>query len=150
MNDGVQSGQATAKKAAAMLVAKNIGYTIPTRSQKRNLLVAFAGKGKVLYGQAFDIIKSTQPVNLGDVNDIRAHFDQITIAEIKSTRKSLGPDFSGYFFALTAGEVLVAQSLREQYRFVLVNTTSSKYLELSLTEVFARARGIYPTWSIAF
>jgi hypothetical protein len=52
--------------------------------------------------------------------------------------------------ALTAAEVLVAQSLKEQFRFLFVNTVTGSFLELRLNEVFAKARGIYPTWSISF
>jgi hypothetical protein len=77
-------------------------------------------------------------------------FGQITIFEIKSTRKKLKPDFSGYFFALTAAEVLVAQSLKKNFKFVFVNTTTGDFLELDLVGIFAKARGIYPTWSISF
>jgi hypothetical protein len=55
-----------------------------------------------------------------------------------------------YFFALTAAEVLVAQSLKSQFRFIFVNTVTGAHIELMLSEVFARDRGIYPTWSISF
>ncbi len=37
-----KSGNVTARKAAQILVAKNIGYLIPTARQKKNLVVAFA------------------------------------------------------------------------------------------------------------
>jgi hypothetical protein len=46
--------------------------------------------------------------------------------------------------------VLVAQSLKKQFRFVFVNTATGEHLEMNLQEIFARARGIYPTWSISF
>ena len=59
-------------------------------------------------------------------------------------------DFSKFFFALTGAEVLVAQSLKKQFKFILVNTATGEYLEMDLAEIFARAKGIYPTWSIAF
>jgi hypothetical protein len=58
-----QTGQKTAKKAAAILVSKNLGFIIPTARQKLNLLVAFAKKGKVVYGRAFDIVKLSGPGN---------------------------------------------------------------------------------------
>lgn len=46
--------------------------------------------------------------------------------------------------------MLVAQSLKEKFRFIFVNTKTGSFLELSLQEVLAKARGIYPTWSIQF
>jgi hypothetical protein len=73
---------------------------------------------------------------------------KIITFEIKSTRKILKPDFSTFFFSLAGAEVLVAQSLKKQFKFALVNTTTKKHLELDLTEMFARAKGIYSGWSI--
>jgi hypothetical protein len=66
------------------------------------------------------------------------------------SKRRLPSDFSSYFFALTAAELLVAQSLKTQFKFVFVNTGSREHLEMDLNQIFARARGIYPTWSIHF
>ncbi len=145
-----QSGQKTAKAAAAILVAKKAGFIIPTGKQRQNLLVAFAKRGKVVYGKAFDVIKFSAPVDLDELAEVEKHLEQIKVFEVKSTRKKLRSDFSGYFFALTAAEVLVAQSLKKQFGFVLVNTGTREHLEMTLSEIFARAKGIYPTWSICF
>lgn len=145
-----QSGQKTAKAAAAIHVGKKAGFLIPTAKQRQNLLVAFAKRGKVVYGKAFDVVRLAKAVDLGDLAAVEKHLEQITVFEIKSTRKKLRSDFSGYFFALTAAEVLVAQSLKKQFGFVLVNIGTSEHLEISLSEIFARAKGIYPTWSISF
>ena len=145
-----ESGQMTAKKAAKFLVAKKDGFIVPTAKQKLNLLVAFAKKGKVVYGKAFDIVKLSSSVNLDDLADVEENLKNVTIFEIKSTRKKLRADFSTYFFALTAAEVLVAQSLRKQFKFMLVNTTTGELLEMDLADIFALAKGIYPTWSISF
>jgi hypothetical protein len=145
-----QSGQTTAKDAAAILVAKKAGFIMPTGKQRQNLLVAFAKRGKVVYGKAFDVVKLSGSMNLDDLAEIENQLEHVTVFEIKSTRKKLRSDFSGYFFALTAAEVLVAQSLKKQFGFVLVNTGTSEHLEMSLSEIFSRAKGIYPTWSICF
>lgn len=145
-----QSGHKTAKAAAAILVAKKDGFIIPTGRQRQNLLVAFAKRSKVVYGKAFDVVKLSGSVNLNDLAEVEKHLEQIRVFEVKSTRKKLRSDFAGYFFALTAAEVLVAQSLKKQFGFVLVNTGTGEHLEMSLSEIFARAKGIYPTWSICF
>jgi hypothetical protein len=144
-----QSGQATAKKAAAILVGKNAGFIIPTARQRQNLLVAFAKRGKVVYGKAFDVVKLSSPVDLNSLAEIELHLEKITVFEVKSSRKTLPLDFSGFFFSLTGAEVLVAQSLKKQFKFVLVNTGTGDYVEMSLSQIFARAKGIYPTWSIS-
>lgn len=145
---GFQSGQKTAKKAAAILVSKNVGFIVPTARQKLNLLIAFAKKNKVVYGKAFDIVKLSGPVMLEDLANLEENLHKVTIFEIKSTKKNLRPDFGSFFFALTGAEVLVAQSLKKQFKFALVNTSTGEHIEMDLGEIFARAKGIYPTWSI--
>jgi hypothetical protein len=73
----------------------------------------------------------------------------LLISEYAPTNKdNTGTSFRGYFFSLTAAEVLVAQSLKQQFRFALVNTLTKHHIELSLNELFGRAKGIYPSWSI--
>ena len=133
-----------------MVVSKNLGYLIPTAKQKKNVVVAFAKKDRIVYGKAFDVIRLTEPVDLDLFDEVEQNLNKILLCEIKSSKQDFPADFRGYFFALTAAEVLVAQNLKDQYRFLLVNTVSGALLELKLNEVFARARGIYPTWSISF
>jgi hypothetical protein len=140
----------TANRAARILASKGVGFVVPTAKQKRILLVEFARCNLVLYGKAFDILKLLRPVDLDDVEEVRKNLEAILICEIKSTSNALPEDFKGYFFALTAGEMLVAQSLKKRFRFVFVNTTTGSFLELSLPELLAKARGVYPTWSISF
>jgi hypothetical protein len=140
----LQSGQKTAKAAAAILVAKKVGFHIPTAKQRLNLLVAFAKRGKVVYGRAFDVVKLSEPVDLENLTEVEQCLGNVTVYEIKSTRKKLRTDFAGYFFGLTGAEVLVAQSLKKQFKFVLVNTGTREHVEMSLSEIFA------PSWSICF
>jgi hypothetical protein len=144
------SGSATAGKAALLLVSKGLGYLVPSAKQKKNLVVAFAKRDMIVYGKAFDVVRLSEPVNLDSLEDVEAKLSKVSVCEIKSTKKEVAADFRGYFFGLTAAEVLVAQSLKAQFSFIFVNTISGEHLELQLNEVFAKARGIYPTWSISF
>jgi len=146
----IDSGSATAKKAAQFLAEANRGYVIPTARQKRNLVVACAKRDLIVYGKAFDVVRITGEANLDSLEDVENKLTQILFCEIKSTKQKFPADFRGYFFALTAAEVLVAQSLKDQFRFIFVSTVTGCFLELKLSEVFAKARGIYPTWSISF
>jgi hypothetical protein len=140
----------TAKRAALILLRSNSGFVIPTARQKRLLLVEFARRNLIVYGKAFDVVKLSGTVDLNDPIDIERNIDSILICEIKSTNRRLPKDFKGYFFALTTAELLVAQNLKKRFRFILVNTATGVYTELSLQELFGRARGIYPTWSVMF
>lgn len=140
----------TAKRAAQILLRSNAGFIVPSAKQKRLLLVEFARRGLAVYGKAFDIVKLSCVVNLDDAGEIERNLDTIVLCEIKSTNRSLPDDFRGYFFALTTAELLVAQNLKQRFRFVLVNTATGTYAEMTLQELFGKARGIYPTWSIMF
>jgi hypothetical protein len=45
--------------------------------------------------------------------------------------------------------LLVAQSLGSLYRFAFVNRRADEVYEVSLKQLYARARAIYPVWSIS-
>lgn len=145
-----KSGNTTANLAAQILIRKQLGFVLPTAKQKRNLVVAYAKHGMVVYGKAFDILRLSEPIDLDSLENIEAQLDQITLYEIKSTEKPFNDAFDGYFFGLSAAEVLVSQSLRKRFKFVFVNTLSGTHIEMTLSEMFARAKGIYPTWSLSF
>jgi hypothetical protein len=144
------TGNATAKRAAAILVDKRVGFRIPTGKQRLNLLVAFAKKNMVVYGRAFDIVKLLGEVDLNDLASVEKNLGKIRIYEIKSTNKKLASDFSKYFFGISGAEMLVAQSLKGYFKFIFVNIHTGDFIELDLPQIFGRAKGIYPGWSICF
>ncbi len=141
----------TAKLAVRVLLEKDVGFQEPSRAERDALLVGFAMRRQVLYGAAFDVIRVARPVDLTDPAAIAAATDAITVYEIKSTNKpATKADFGGYFFDLTTAELLVAQSLNEHYKFAFVNTLTGAWQEMTMPQVFAKARKIYPKWAISF
>ena len=141
----------TAKRAIRILVESDHSFLDPSKGERRAIAVAFAMAGKIVYGAAFAVVRVARNLDLSDPASIYENIDAITLFEIKSTNKAaVQVDFRGYFFDLTTAELLVAQSLGSQYRFVFVNTISGAHIELSLNELFARARKIYPKWAVAF
>jgi hypothetical protein len=148
--NALQSGQATARKAVALLVESH-GFIEPTALARRHLAMAFAGTGKVVYGNAFDVLQLNEPVdiNWSDLASVEKHLGHVRLFEVKSTKRPLNDEFDGFFFSLSTAELLVAQSLgSERFGFVLVNTQSEQVKELSLTDLYARTKAIYPSWSI--
>ncbi|GGE98448.1 hypothetical protein [Sphingomonas prati] len=144
-------GHRTAKAAIAILLAKGQGFHEPTRKERDALRIGYAMRGKVLYGAAYDMVRMTRTIDLTDAQTIASSIEAIEIIEVKSTnRVSMKPDLKGYFFNITAGELLVAQSLGAAFRFAFVNTLTSEHEELSLNQVLGRARGLYPAWHIRF
>ena len=89
-------------------------------------------------------------MDLGHEADVEKHWDSIIFHEIKSTSKPLPPDFTGYFFAPTTAELLVARSLKQRYKFAFVNTGTQSHLDLAFPQVLAKAKGVHQTWSISF
>ncbi|MCC6521951.1 MAG: hypothetical protein IT373_04765 [Polyangiaceae bacterium] len=145
------SGQQTAKAAAAVLLELDAGFHVPSAKEREAILVAFVLEGYVVYGKAFDIVKTTTPFDMSDAAEVRKNLDALTLYEIKSTSKDgVTHTFERYFFSLSTAELLVAQNLGPRYRFAFVNVRTRTHIELSLREVFAKAKGIYPTWSIQF
>jgi hypothetical protein len=149
----LRQGNKTAKRAAQILIRLRLGYITPTAAQKKKIVIAFAKRGCVVYGKAYDILKirNGAKIDLNDQESIERGLDSLVLYEIKSTnKKSIGPEFDKYFFALTTAELLVAQSLKRQFQFVFVNVVSRHHKELTLRQVLAKARGFYPQWSILF
>jgi hypothetical protein len=144
-----QSGLATASKAVEMLAADH-GYVAPTATTRRHVAMAFAAKNKVVYGKAFDAIRvrGEDPIDFDDFAAVEARIDDVVLCEVKSTRRDLDEEFAGYFFGLSTAELLVAQSLGANFEFALVNTASRVVRTLTLRELLARAKAIYPAWSL--
>jgi len=151
--DSGTSGSSTAKKAMAMLVSGDPAFRSPTKTQRRNLAMAFAGQDKIVYGRAFDAVRvpPDSDVDLDDLTSVESALAGLILYEVKSTNSAnVGPDFQRYFFSLTTAELLVAQSLGPQFRFLLIHTLTGDRLELSLQDLFKRAQSIYPGWSVRF
>jgi hypothetical protein len=147
------SGHGTAKKAIKILVELNQGYIEPNKRERLNLVIAFAKKNKIIYGKAFDIVKIKGPkkIDLENIEEIERSLEDIIIYEVKSTnKKDIKQSFDKYFFSLSTAELLVAQNLKEYFKFIFVNTVTKEIMELTLKQLFEKAKGIYPVWSIQF
>jgi hypothetical protein len=150
MSEQKAANKLTASAARKLLCEKDPHFHILGAPQKVRVAVEFARAGKVVYGQAFDLVRTDVSVDFDDSASIAQSLDKIFLYEIKSTNRALSEGFAGYFFSLSTAELLVAQSLGDRFRFVFINIKTHELLDLSLREVFAKARGIYPSWSIKF
>ena len=145
------NGHRTARRAVELLCQLDASYRCPTRSERDALLVAFAKHRKTLHTAAFDAVRLAAPLDLVNADAIADQIDLVTICEVKSTNRTMmGANLKGYFFNITAAEMLTAQGLGRQYRFVFVNTLTGHHQEMSLQDVMGRARAMYPAWHIRF
>lgn len=146
-----EANLSTSRRAIQIMVEKAAGFHEPSRKERDALLVGFAMQRRVLYGAAYDLVHLEREVDLASPDVIAENISAIRIIEVKSTnRKSMKASLNGYFFNITAAELLVAQSLGSQFRFAFVNTLTGDHQEMSLNEVFARSRAMYPAWHIRF
>ena len=103
--------------------------------------MAFIKKCVPVHKKAFDLVRTTSKINFSDESDIARKIEDITLIEIKSTsRSNVDAKFSNYFFGLTAREQMLAQALKNQYKFVFIHTKTKNILELSLSELFSRIK----------
>jgi len=140
---------ATERSAKQILCASDGRYRVPTANQRQALLVGFAMCGKALIGRAYDAVRLESEVDLNSAKEIARKNASIIIVEIKSSnRKAVGPDLLGHFFSLSASELTMAQTLKDQFRFVFLNIVRRDWIELTLAEVIAKAKAIYPAFHI--
>jgi len=139
----------TEEKARKILL-KLEGFRQLSKIEKRNLIMEFAKKGKVVTIRAFDLVRTKKKINFLDKKDIAKNIDSITLIEMKSTDRELGKDFSRYFFGITMTEIIIAQSLKKQYKFVFVNIHSNEILELHLPQVFAKIKNLQLVMHLRF
>jgi hypothetical protein len=127
-------------------------YLELNKKQKTNMMIAFAYRNMVVYGRAYDLIECIDScdIDFDDIESIKHNITKIKLIEIKSSSRDMKNDLDGYFFALTTAELLVAQTLGEQYSFLFVNIKTNTIKEMNLQEVFARSKGFYPSWSVRF
>lgn len=146
------SNKITAIKARKILIAHDRRFFEPTPQQKKKIVIAFANSNRVVYGQAFDIVRAKKEIkNKEDFQNLLKDLNSIKLYEIKSTnRKNVDSNFKDYFFSLSTAELLTAQELGENYGIILVHIKTKKILELTVQQLFARSKKIYPSWSIKF
>ncbi|MEM7781242.1 MAG: hypothetical protein AAF697_12705 [Pseudomonadota bacterium] len=142
---------ATEGSAKEILCRLDPRYRIPTSTQRRALMVSFAERGIALIASAYDAVRLDGEVDLDDPGDISAKADDLTIIEIKSTAQDkIGQDLAGYFFNITSAELHTAQSLGDRHRFVFINTARGEWQELSIHQVLAKTKAVYPAFHIRF
>ena len=128
------------EKKAINILLKKPGYMELTNQQKKNLVVAFARKGKVVHKRAFDLIRISGKVDFSDENDIMKNLKNITFIELKSTASSKDSKFSGQFFGLTVNEMSMGQTHKDQYRFIFLDIKNNNILEMGLKGVYSRMK----------
>lgn len=116
----------------------------------QNLLSVLREGGIEIKLSSFDAIAFPQGavVDLLDTSSIRQNLPQMTFVEIKTANQSrVRPDFSGFFFAFTEGELIASEILGERHKVLLVNKATGVVMLTSVPEILARSKSM--NWQVS-
>lgn len=122
----------------------------PMGKQLGNLISALADTGINIRRASFDAISLPDgcQVDFSDMDSIHRHLPEMTFIEIKTANQArVKPDFSGFFFAFTEGELLAAELLGERHKVLLVNKGTGTVLLTSVPEILARSKSL--NWQVS-
>ena len=135
----------------AEVLAANLHYTArPTGAALDILMTALKESGIVIKRSSFDAIALPEGrvVDFLDVTAVMASLPDMIFVEIKTASQArVRPDFSGFFFALTEGELVAAEALGDRHRVMLLNRATGTMLLTSVPEILARARST--NWQVS-
>lgn len=150
MNIRVEQLSAQLGAAGEELVINSIDELIrrPKGQKLQNIIDELALTGVDIKGSSFDAIYSSEPVDLDDTESIKDRLNDIIFVEIKTTRKkNIGPNFEGFFFALTENEISAAEQLGERHRVLLYNMNNGASQLTSVPEIWKRSSSI--NWQVS-
>lgn len=125
-------------------------FSRPKGKQLKNLLSALAESGITIKGSSFDAIacEGIYSIDFNDIETLRHLVKRMVFIEIKTANQSrVKPGFSGFFFALTEGELLAAETLGDRHRVALYNKNTDELLMTSVSEILARSRSM--NWQLS-
>ncbi len=91
----------------------------PKGRQLNNLMAALQETGTIIKKSSFDAIALPNgcTVDFSDVTSVREHLTKMTFIEIKTANQvRVQPDFTGFFFAFTEGEILASEALGDRHK----------------------------------
>ncbi|MEO6327488.1 MAG: hypothetical protein ABIO55_01075 [Ginsengibacter sp.] len=126
----------TEKEGINYLLSLNHGFVLPDISSRIEIMRVLNLEKK--FARAFDLvlIKGIDTIEL-DKNIIETHANDLTLIELKTTKKFLPNNPQGFFFGATQNEFDIGHFLCDQFRFcfVCLNERSSSYKLLSIPEL---------------
>lgn len=133
------------------------GVDLPTK-RRILMLISEAGLGSGLFGhQTFDAIMTHEPRPPITLANVDQYFDEMTLVEMKTTRKPIkGAALNSFFFGATERERAMAQALGDRYRFAFVVLNDNNEFGrpfavlLSLEEVERRTREWRVQYQVSF
>ncbi len=107
----------TEKEAIAFLLEENSSFIEPDK-ESRKAILKLLGLDST-FTRAFDLIQVAGHTNKENNFSLNTK-EEITLIEIKSTKKKLENNPYGFFFGATENEFSIAEKLGNQYKFCFV------------------------------
>lgn len=128
------SNNVSEKEALQYLIDSDKNFINPDK-EGRKVIMELLNIDK-RYARAFDLILISGQSNLEEVIELK-DTDQITLIELKTTKKKLENNPKGFFFGATQNEFDLAEYLGDQYKFCFVSLhpESLSYEILSVPEL---------------
>jgi len=124
----------TEKEAIAFLINNDSSFIEPDKESRKKILNILGLNKRFI--RAFDLIQVKGHTN--SENEFIINEDsEITLIEIKSTKKKLKNNPYGFFFGATENEFSIADQLGNQYKFcfVCLHPETKSYVILSNSEL---------------
>lgn len=125
---------ATEKEGIDYLLSVNKHFVFPDKNGRKKIIEILGfPKGK---SRTFDLIYLNDAV-IDQNKVIIDNLDSITLIELKTTKKKLPNNPSGFFFGATESEFELARKLGDKYKFcfVCIHPEAKSYKLLSLKEL---------------
>lgn len=135
----------------AEVLAANVHFVArPKGSALDTLMAALKQSGTIVKRTSFDAIALPvgRVVDFTDAAAVKVSLPDMVFVEIKTANQvRVRPDFSGFFFALTEGELIASEALGSRHRVMLLNKVTGTILLTSVPEILARARST--NWQVS-
>ena len=113
-------------------------------------MAALKESGIIVKRSSFDAIALPvgRMVNFTDAAAVKVNLPDMVFVEIKTANQArVRPVFSGFFFALTEGELIAAEALGSRHRVMLLNKATGTMLLTSVPEILVRAKST--NWQVS-
>ena len=122
------------KEAISFLLSKNVNFLNPDKKSRKIIMEMLGIERK--FSRAFDLVLIPGFTNLEEVIQLNK-IEQITLIELKTTKKKLENLPKGFFFGATESEFTLAEQLADNYQFcfVSIHEETKKYVLLTLDEL---------------
>lgn len=127
---------ATEKEGIDYLLSADRHFIFPDKESRKKIIEALGlSRGK---SRTFDLLYSTKDID--NQRELLVNgLDNITLIELKTTKKKLLNNPQGFFFGATESEFELARKLGDKYKFcfVCLHSESKSYKLLTLRELEA-------------